>query len=123
MGEQQKEGETMKNALFLAAFLTLACEPLDVKSVQSDEACEFQHAVPVPYQGCNRITGEFRVARYDLDTQQCLLSELTYSCVGTFEELYVVGVHKVEETDALVANSCAVCNGYYYEALPSGEAK
>lgn len=111
----------MKNILLAVAILVCACEPLDINGVQSDDACEFEYAVPVPYQGCNKITGEFRVARYDLDKQECVLSDLTYSCVGAAEEVYVIGTHRVEEVEALVANSCAVCNGSYYEALPLGQ--
>lgn len=111
----------MKKLLIAVAILGCACEPLDINGVQSEEVCESEYAVPVPYQGCNKITGEFRVARYDLDKQACILSDLTYSCVGAFEEVYVVGPHSVEEVEALVANSCAVCNGSYYEALPLGQ--
>jgi hypothetical protein len=114
----------MKTAimLLLAATFAIACEPLDVQGVQSEDACEFNYAVPVPYQGCNKITGEFRVARFDIETQQCLLSELTYSCVGATEEMYVIGTHRVEEVEAAVANWCDVCNGTNFEALPLSDS-
>ena len=103
----------MKRMMF--ALVLCACEPLDIQSVQSEESCEFEYAVPVPYQGCNKIVGEFRVARYDIEKQECVLSDLTYSCVGSSEEVYVVGSHSVEEVEALVANSCAVCDGAFYK--------
>lgn len=98
----------------MVALVLCACEPLDIQSVQSEESCEFEYAVPVPYQGCNRITGEFRVARYDIEAQQCVISDLTYSCLGASEEVYVIGTHRIEEVEALVANSCAVCDGAFY---------
>lgn len=106
-------------ALLSAATLAVACDPLDIQGVQSEDACEIEYAVPVPYQGCARVTGEFRVARFDIETQQCLLSELTYSCVGMREEMYVIGTHRVEEVEAVVGTDwCTVCNGADFEALP-----
>ncbi len=95
----------------LALFDLFGCEPIAIatEEVQSDDACEFENAVPVPYQGCNRITGEFRVARFDIETQQCVLSQETYGCYGASEEVYVVGEYTIEEVESYVSNQCDVC--------------
>jgi len=93
----------------LALFYLFGCEPIATEEVQSVDACEFEHAVPVPYQGCNRIIGEFRVARFDTETQQCVLSQETYGCYGAEEEVYVVGEYTVEEVESYISNQCDVC--------------